>query len=300
MVRGALSPSRDLIFRGTALLGIIVVAAAFAFPQQQSPGQSQSYTLHHALDDQEKYSQSQNELFLVRTFADPIALFTLVLAISTVGLWIVTWRSSVNQSRDTRRSLIVARHAAEAATRAAQSSRDQVEHSRSAVETTERAFVILEPILHKKETVDHVQGWSFRCVWKNVGKTPTKFMLMSAGTQWRINAGPLPPDFTFDDTTPPGRAFLGPQNTRASAKFHFPDEVLVQMKKGVARGYLWGWVEYNDVFKDTPRHRTEFCAEVVVVGDPSDDDCGFSYASYGPFNGMDDECLKRPKPYSNE
>jgi hypothetical protein len=35
-----------------------------------------------------------------RTTADPVAFFTFVLSVSTIGLWVVTWRSGVRQSRD--------------------------------------------------------------------------------------------------------------------------------------------------------------------------------------------------------
>src|SRR5437763_190971 len=35
-----------------------------------------------------------------RTTTDPVAFFTFVLSISTIGLWIVTWRSGVRQTRD--------------------------------------------------------------------------------------------------------------------------------------------------------------------------------------------------------
>jgi hypothetical protein len=36
------------------------------------------------------------------TTHDPVAFYTFVLATSTIGLWIVTWRSSVRQSRELR------------------------------------------------------------------------------------------------------------------------------------------------------------------------------------------------------
>jgi hypothetical protein len=44
-----------------------------------------------------------------------LAWFTAVLAVSTIGLWIVTWRSGLRQSGDMQASIEVARQAAEAA-----------------------------------------------------------------------------------------------------------------------------------------------------------------------------------------
>jgi hypothetical protein len=38
------------------------------------------------------------------TIRDPVAFFTFVLSVSTIGLWIVTWRSGIRQSRDIRAS----------------------------------------------------------------------------------------------------------------------------------------------------------------------------------------------------
>src|SRR5205823_4243144 len=53
---------------------------------------------------------------------DPIAYFTLwlvgftgILAVSTIGLWIVTWRSSVKQSSDMQASIAAAQKSAQAA-----------------------------------------------------------------------------------------------------------------------------------------------------------------------------------------
>jgi hypothetical protein len=42
-------------------------------------------------------------------YTDPVALFTFVLAISTIGLWIVTWWSGARQSRETRNLIAIAR-----------------------------------------------------------------------------------------------------------------------------------------------------------------------------------------------
>jgi hypothetical protein len=87
---------------------MIVVAIAYGLPQQQNVGDS--YTSHQVTD-------GESQPFWVRTFTDPIAFFTLVLAASTIGLWIVTWRSGVTQGRDTRKSLAIASRGADVAER---------------------------------------------------------------------------------------------------------------------------------------------------------------------------------------
>jgi len=50
-----------------------------------------------------------------KTTNDPVAFFTFWLAISTVGLWIVTWRSGVRQSREMRAAIKAAENTAVAA-----------------------------------------------------------------------------------------------------------------------------------------------------------------------------------------
>jgi hypothetical protein len=40
------------------------------------------------------------------------------------------------------------------------------------------------------------------------------------------------------------------------------------IKDGRKHLYVWGWITYNDVFKDTPLHITMVCYEVNVTGEP--------------------------------
>ena len=49
---------------------------------------------------------------------DLIALFTLILSVSTVGLWITTWRSETRQSRHTLQAIILAWRSADIAKKA--------------------------------------------------------------------------------------------------------------------------------------------------------------------------------------
>ncbi|NEU13829.1 hypothetical protein G3T14_17095 [Methylobacterium sp. BTF04] len=165
-----------------------------------------------------------------------------------------------------------------------------------------RPYVVLKPFVHKPEVnfiTDRVQSWSFRCVWHNVGSTPTKHMITRVGLLRKYSSQPL--DFEADvaDKVPgsPGRLFLGPGNEAASEKFAVSADEMVLVLLDETQIYLWGCVDYNDTFHKTPRHRTEFLAKIVVVGDPQLKDCEIGYQLCGPFNGIDDECYGRPKPY---
>jgi hypothetical protein len=57
--------------------------------------------------------------------------------------------------------------------------------------------------------------------------------------------------------------------------------------------YLWGWVTYRDIFKDTLSHITRFCHEVIDVrGDPMNVQGGIEivFSLCPRHNCTDDEC----------
>lgn len=165
-----------------------------------------------------------------------------------------------------------------------------------------RPYITLKPFIGKPELnaiTGRVESWTFRCVWHNVGSTPTKHMVTRVGLLRKGGDEPL--DFDADVTTKipghPGRLFLGPGNEAASEKFAVSvDEMLAVLMDGL-QIYLWGCADYSDAFDKTPRHRTEFFAKIIVVGDPQLKDCGIGYQVYGPFNGIDDECYGKSEPY---
>lgn len=116
--------------RIAAGLGLaIVLAAAVALAldsysrqqgstaQKQQPQQS-SQTERPA----EQQESHKGKTLWERTTEDPVAfftfwlvIFTAVLAASTIGLWVVTWRASAKQSRDMQASLGIAKQSADTA-----------------------------------------------------------------------------------------------------------------------------------------------------------------------------------------
>lgn len=109
--------AQDIIFRGIATLALIVIAISFSARGRQDCREPQS-----ANNTQAKQENCEEWFvrFFIRTVDDPVTFFTLVLAISTVGLWIVTWSSENRQGRHTLAALKVARRAAEAAQKSAE------------------------------------------------------------------------------------------------------------------------------------------------------------------------------------
>jgi hypothetical protein len=89
------------------------------------------------------------------------------------------------------------------------------------------------------------------------------------------------------ETTP---AFVGPQSATFAAALDIPIPWIDRVRRGDGRIFIWGWTEYNDVFKTTIHHRTEFCNELVVLGIGADEQnpqtvkAAISFPLYGPFN----------------
>jgi hypothetical protein len=186
--------------------------------------------------------------------------------------------------------------------------REQVSLNRLAMERTERAFVFLarmHAMAGVKRDTGQVVDWTFFPVWENAGNTQTRFMYMH--TNWKPFTPQIPDDFDFPDLSkePVKRVqiLLGPKATTWGGGCTVPIDTLDAARVGQCELFVWGWVEYNDIFERTPRHRTEFCVSINVAGDPrianmpSDSESPhvpFFYPGYAKYNGADDECLKRP------
>ena len=57
--------------------------------------------------------------------------------------------------------------------------------------------------------------------------------------------------------------------------------------------YIYGWVDYNDIFKDTARHRTEYCVRITVPGEPElPSVSNIHFLMHREHNGMDEECMR--------
>lgn len=123
--------------------------------------------------------------------------------------------------------------------------------------------------------------------WINTGLSPPRNLT------WAIDhcVGPVGDDFDFmlSPTATTGRAVLGAgQRTKDVSHVAERSRELDGFDRGKVPITLFGYVEYNDVFPKTPRHRTEFCVELwrtkgVVIQ---------NYTS-NRHNGADEDCLNR-------
>jgi hypothetical protein len=273
---------RDLVFRGLAVATLIFVAWGFtSVNSAQFPSGSASF------EGQGNISEQQ-----LARYTFWLDVLTTILAASTFGLWLATLWSFSRQAAEAKRTLKIAQDSADAA-------KEQVALSRSALESTERAYVFCENIISgwtaKKET-EQITKWTFTIVWRNSGKTPTR-RARSIYNKWEgTDVGALPSDFDYPDYDEANEMVIGPNAVMHAGNFDISVETLIAMRAGKTRTYVWGWCDYDDVFAGTPRHRSEFCFEIIATGNPIYKNGGFLYKRHGPFNGFDDECVRQPMP----
>ena len=218
-----------------------------------------------------------------------LAWFTLLLASATIMLGgIGVW-----QGRLTKRSIDLA----------ADTARQDL-----------RAYVFIkgfERVAKLTSDGTAIRAWRINPVWENGGATPTKHMrahicAQIVKTSAAHEGGDMPEDFDFPDTASmddideapdtPSSMALGPKATAEGEPVVIHVATLFQVWQGKKRLFLWGWADYDDRFRDSPRHRTEFCVELFFRGDPSKGDF-FGIRHYRRHNGFDDECRRKPQPY---
>ena len=70
---------------------------------------------------------------------------------------------------------------------------------------------------------------------------------------------PIPDGFTYPDAghAPITPVVIGPKQDVSIGPLDIP-VADIQAKKHL---YFWGWMEYYDIFENSPRHLTEFCYE---------------------------------------
>ncbi|HEY1706877.1 MAG TPA: hypothetical protein VGG10_01330 [Rhizomicrobium sp.] len=147
-------------------------------------------------------------------------------------------------------------------------------------------------------SIPFADSWDLSLVWKNTGQTPAyRAVTRIVSKQF---TGDLDPNFDFPDggsVVPgaPGDTVIGPGGELES-HLRFPVDKLQRAQKGKYNIYIWGWIEYDDVFDDSPRRRTETCIRLDIIGDPIEPaNCTIEQVFKGPFNGADEYCYRQPQ-----
>lgn len=180
---------------------------------------------------------------------------------------------------------------------------DQSKQTREAFTLTQGANVFLKTY-NQTAVIDLatkiVQEWQFVIVWENSGSTPTKDLYTHSS--WASGAPDIPANFNFPDYFSPGvparndKAFMGPKSEIHSSVLAIPAHEIAAVWHGAQQIYLYGWVEYNDVFPGTPNRRTEFCNRLEVHGDPFDPGPqNIRFFIHSIHNGADGQCYRKAR-----
>lgn len=174
----------------------------------------------------------------------------------------------------------------EATKASADAAKKSADVAREALIATQRAFVFVTTIIPRRgiNMDGDTTHWVFEVQWKNSGNTPTKNMFV------RMNLlpfdGELPDDFDFkdlgNDNVP---VFIGPQSMVGSGQLSVQVADVEAVIAGNKKLFLWGWAEYDDTFKDTPRHRVEYCFDIRIAGEAKTDKNSIQMSMYRRHNG---------------
>lgn len=156
-------------------------------------------------------------------------------------------------------------------------------------QNAQRAFVFIKNFDVNFQQVNQV---IINPVWENSGDTPTK--KMRNHVNWTYFVTDIPPDFDFPDITgeESTAVLIGPHATLNTSPLEINMQCIDNVAQGKGHLYIWGWAEYNDVFENTNRHRTEFCSE-VLISKISETEISIRFRLYKLHNGADEECIKK-------
>jgi hypothetical protein len=257
----------------------------------QKPAQERAEEIQDRLENQT----------LERRLAD----WTVVLAIATIGLIIATGVLGVIgylELRSTEKTI-------RASNQLAQSS---IAANQIAVTNTEqqlRAYVTVQEVsMYVHRHPDRMSGYGqvipgtphtyrFSVILKNGGATPAINARINISCE-KFN-GHIAPNFDFPSSQVYGNALIGPQ-----VIWHTPSVTVGAMELQdpavPAERYLWGWVEYDDIFSGSIRHRTEFCFQIIFERLPPNNDPWIRFEPYSRFNAADGDCLRPIDPATGQ
>lgn len=202
-------------------IALLVVAIGRDLSQSSvPPSDKKEITQSTHGTDADNLKNEGRKSFWGRTTDDPVAfftfwlaIFTFVLAVSTIGLWTVTWRSGIRQSREMRESIRVSSESSANAERAARAARD----SADALPALERAYIFVEIDPNAVKAIDSIirafqdrhEGMPTSAPSElvvgyqliNHGKTPAIIKAMSAYFMHRAD---FPQQINYTDVSLPG------------------------------------------------------------------------------------------------
>jgi hypothetical protein len=197
----------------------------------------------------------------------------------------------------------------------------EIGHGKESMRLAERAHISAEQAFLSSYSVTlnavlredgSVLGWVFSPQWKNSGSTAARYVVMHANTHCEASMGGLPDDFTYPeqwdaDEREVSTISIGAQGEITDGPKFISIGYLVSAMLRQRRIFIYGWAEYNDIFPNTLRHRTEYCTEIVVRSNPQTNPgtlpghaSPFTFSFQGKHNGAEDECYGKPQPHQQK
>ncbi len=154
-----------------------------------------------------------------------------------------------------------------------------------------RAFVFLKKF--DIQTLHYPKKITIIPTWQNSGNTQTKKMFTRIN--WKYFSPDIPDNYDFadlgvDENIP---TLIAPKSTIDAHELIIEEEYINAVINKDGQIYIYGWAEYNDIFENTQRHRTEFCYRVVII-QFDEKPVRIYFEIYAKYNGTDNECLKEP------
>jgi len=140
-----------------------------------------------------------------------------------------------------------------------------------------------------------INTYRFEAILRNGGQTPAINVIINASCE-RVRSVDLT-NFAFRDSTRFGHGVIGPVNEIHSPSIPIAAHVFEPVDD--TEWVLWGWVEYDDVFSGTPRHRTEFAFQIIRVRPPNSTELWVSFQPLDRFNAVDGGCMRPFWPHEN-
>jgi len=115
--------------------------------------------------------------------------------------------------------------------------------------------------------------------------------------QWNWTGTAELANFAFPDSTAFGHGIIGPASEIHGPSIPIAAHVFEPVND--TEWVFWGWVEYDDIFSGTPRHRTEFAFQIVRTRPPNSTELCVSFQPLDRFNAIDGGCTRPFWPHEN-
>jgi hypothetical protein len=254
--------------------------------------------------------------FLERHDKSVVGGFTVVLALSTIGLWLATnklWeagerqldllrRTSATQSDNMQASISAATNAVQNGITANQIAVTNSEQQLRAYITATGVNLILHRGPGRMSGLGNVvldgpvHTYRLSAILRNGGQTPAINVVTNVSC-CRLTK-PLPDDFAFPNAPEFGHGIVGPDSELHTLNVEIRANEFERVDEH--EWYLWGWIEYDDIFSRTRRHRTEFCFEIDRSRLQGSNELWVGFKPLSKFNAADDGCLREFYPVENE